>query len=337
MQVIVPIDNQPSSQFLIDALMGMKWVEGTEIILLTVLRSSDAEGKSAAKSFLTGIATELKTVLPQCAMSVIVREGDPKTEILSLAEAAKVDLILMGSNCKSGLDKLLLGSVSQAVLNGADCPVVITRPDYDTTRDAQGGFNNVLIAIDDSIYSEAAIQWLGNFRWSQQTQFVIATVLENVPNKIDSMDDVEAAGILFNHKGVISSAQKILKAHARKLSQFLQTKNISIDLGTGNASESVAQLAKMHNADLIVMGSHGRTGLKKLILGSVSQAVSQNAPCSVAIVRGIVPKDTSWQRTGVFKKAVEVTPEDARPQTAPTTKPKRRADSTPHVIPGGMG
>lgn len=337
MQVVVPIDDKPSSQFLIDALIGMKWVEGTELLLLSVLRSSD--DSSAAKTSLSELARELKSLLRHCEFSVIVREGDPKTEILELAEAVRADLILMGSNCKSGLDRLFLGSVSQAVLNGADCPVLITRPDYETTRDAQGGFRDVLVAIDDSVYSEAAIQWLTNFRWEQNTRFIVATVLEDVPNtvaSIDRVDELEAATILMPYKGLIAAAQKILTTQAKKLSMFLRTENVSIDLGTGIPSEAVAQLARLHSCDLVVMGSHGRTGLKKLILGSVSQAVSQQSPCSVAIVRGIAPKDKSWQRTGVFKKAAELLPEDATSQTT-QPKGKRRSDNMPHVIPGGMG
>lgn len=337
MQVIVPIDDKPSSQFLIDALIGMKWVEGTEIILLSVPRSS--EDRNAVEASLNELATELKSLLRHCQFSVIVREGDPKSEILELAEAVKAELILMGSNCKTGLDRLLLGSVSQAVLNGADCPVLITRPDYDTTRDAQNGFTDVLVAIDDSVYSEAAIQWLASFRWAPQTRFVVATVLEGVPStlaSVDRVDEFEAASILMPYKGLISAAQKILSTQSRKLSMLLRTENVSIDLGTGNPSDAVAELANLHSCDLIVMGSHGRTGLKKLILGSVSQAVSQQAPCSVAIVRGIAPRDKSWQRTGVFKKATELTPENAKPP-AETPKRKRRSDNIPHVIPGGMG
>ncbi len=334
MQVIVPIDDKPSSQFLIDALIGMKWVEGTEIILLSIVRSSDE--MSAVKASLDQLAVELKSVLPHCELSVIVREGDPKSEILQLAEVIKAELILMGSNCRKGLDRLLLGSVSQAVLNAADCPVLITKPDYDTTRDAQSGFTDVLIAIDESIYSEAAIQWMGNFRWAPETRFVLATILEGVPDTTASISQVEAAHILFPYKKMISAAQKILKAQAKKLSLLVRNNNVTIDLGTGSPSDAVAQLARMHDSDLIVMGSHGRTGLKKLILGSVSQAVSQHAPCSVAIVRGIVPKDKGWERTGVFKKAVEITPEDAQsPAAGP--KGKRRSDNIPHVIPGGMG
>lgn len=336
MKVIVPIDAKPSSQALIDALIGMSWSEGTEIKLLTVVPRATENGASVDSSTVEEIerlAIDLQGVLQYCEVSLFVREGDPKSEIIALADEFKADLILMGSNCKGALERLLLGSVSQSVLNEADCPVIIARPECDAVRDSQHGMKTVLIPIDDSIYSEAALRWLSNFQWTPETRFVLATVVEAVPGYFASASSAEAATIVEEHRAVLEFAQEALNVRAKQVSDLLRTNNVFIEIGAGNATESIIELAKNYYADLIVMGSHGRTGIKKLILGSVSTAVSQNAPCSIAIVRGMAAQDDSWTKTGVFSK-----PKLTKPKAA-AKKIYRRDDNDnmPHVFPAGMG
>jgi nucleotide-binding universal stress UspA family protein len=333
MKVIVPIDNKPSSQALIDALMGMRWNVGTEIKLLTVvprIERGEAVDSSSVEE-IERLAIDLQGTLPMCEVSLFVREGDPKTEIIALAEEFGADLILMGSNCKGTLERLLLGSVSQSVLNEAECPVLIARPECDAVRDSQHGMKTVLIPIDDSIYSEVALRWLVNFQWPPQTRFVLATVVEAIPGYFADSSPAEAAAMVDEHRTVLEHAQQTLNTRAKQLSELLNTNNVFIEIGAGNAIESIIKLGSDYYADLIVMGSHGRTGIKKLILGSVSQAVSQNAPCSIAIVRGIAEQDDSWTKTGVFKK-----PKAAKQKAVKTY---RRDDDypMPHVFPAGMG
>jgi nucleotide-binding universal stress UspA family protein len=97
----------------------------------------------------------------------------------------------------------------------------------------------------------------------------------------------------------------LAKTELTKLSTDLAAsvgaKNVTIEVGEGDPKDVILNIATAWSADLIVMGSHGRTGLDKLLLGSVSQAVALHAPCSVAIIRGIIAKGKSQQRqTGMF-------------------------------------
>lgn len=314
MKVLVPIDNRPSSQAILDALIAIKWHPATEISLITVVPNQAEHFKSdgtpsRAIEELESLIIDLQKVLPQCSLTFFVREGDPQAEIISFARQAHADLILTGANCKSSVERLLLGSVSQAVLNGAHCPVIVARSQYNVNPDAQGGFTNVLIAIDDSAYSDAAVQWLGTFAWLPQTRFTLLAVIE----------DDDAYGI----------AEDSLRRRADELSIVLQTNNISTEITRGRVADCILQLADMQKMQLIVVGSHGRTGVKKLVLGSVAQQVAQQAPCSVVVVRDLLVKDENWQRTGSFEMPEEVEEWSDR---APT----RDEPGPPHVMPGGM-
>jgi hypothetical protein len=97
------------------------------------------------------------------------------------------------------------------------------------------------------------------------------------------------------------------------------------------AKDGILELAEKHCADLIAIGSHGRSGLKKFILGNVAQSVTHDAPCAVAVVRGIAPDDESWFETGAFEK------EEPAPKEEASYRHEDEQDRMPGVVPGGMG
>lgn len=287
MKVLVPIDRKPSSQAIIDALIKMRWYEGTEIHLMTVLSPGIEYGVGYATptsvTDIENIAVELHRCLSLCEVTFIAKHGDPKTAILETAAQIEADLIVLGSNCKNTLERLLIGSVCQAVLNSSNCPVIVAKTPCCLAREASPGFKNIVIPIDSSRFSDAAIKWLGNFRWAADTRFIVCAVVEADTD----FDEVRQS----------------LNNRAAVLARLLGTNNVLVEVAPGEPRQAIIGLATRYYADLIVMGSHGRTGLQKLILGSVSQAVSHDAPCAVAIVRGLLASDDSWRHTGAFSKA----------------------------------
>ncbi|MGH9549038.1 MAG: universal stress protein, partial [Terriglobales bacterium] len=183
MRVIVAVDDKPSSQAIIDALIKMHWFEGTEISLISVLPPGSglgAETKQSVKVLeeLEKLSEELRKALRQCEVEYFAREGEPRHTILELADETAADLIVLGSNCKNTLERLILGSVSQAVVNHASCPVIVAKTPCCLAREVSPAFRNILVPIDNSNFSDAAIRWLANFSWEPNTQFIVAAITD---------------------------------------------------------------------------------------------------------------------------------------------------------------
>jgi len=313
MKVIVPISNTTALQPLIDALIGMSWHEGTQIQLMTVaprwVEYTAAQVTiPAALHELEALTAEIHTALPHCKVSFTTRMGDEKTEIVDCAKETEADLILMGGDAIGLPDELSTGSVIQAVLAHSHCPVLVARSMDTPLGDVQSGFKSVLIPVDNSVYADAAMQWLLNFRWSDRTKFFLASVIQ--------------------HENAFDLAEKNLQERKEILAPALG-RNLSHDVVVGNPTVSIMQLARKHGADLIVIGSHARTGIHKLLLGCVSEDLAHRAPCSVAVIRGILPKDDSWLRTGVFFKPKVV--DEVRAEY-----PSHSAQENFHSVPTGM-
>jgi nucleotide-binding universal stress UspA family protein len=317
MKVLVAIDQKPSSQAIVDALVKMHWYEGTEIHLISAVapdnnHASYEQHESRVAQELESLASELRKSLRQCEITSSARPGSPEAVILEQADEHQADLIVLGSNCKNTLERLFLGSVCQAVIDGANCPVVVAKTPCCLARELSPAFRNILVPIDNSPFSDAAIRWLGNFSWAPNTEFIVAAVAETDTDPIE--------------------LEKSLKNRAVALSKTIQSNNIKLATTSGVSSQSIIDLAKEHYSDLIVMGAHGRSGLKKLILGEIAQAVSHGAPCAVAIIGGLLADDGSWIRTEAFPK---LKPADPAPATWSNRYDDNQRD-TPAVIPGGF-
>jgi nucleotide-binding universal stress UspA family protein len=315
-RVIVAIDNKPSSQAIIDALLKMHWFAGSEIKLVSVI-PPDSNPKSkhndhACVEDCNSLMAELKAALRECEISFVIRQGDAKTEILNLAKETEAHLIVLGSNCKNTMERLLLGSVCQAVINDAPCPVIVAKTPCCLAREISPAFRNILIPIDNSIYSDAGIAWLANFDWAASTQFVLAALVE-------ATTDMNLVETSLNEKAI-------------ELSRRLKTNNVTTVTSDGKGSQSITDLATACYSDLIVMSGHNRKGLKGLILPELANEVSHKAPCAVAIVEGLVNKEGSWVQEEAFPK---IKPEPTAASRNIFTDNDNH-DMTINVMPGGF-
>ncbi len=299
MKIVVAIDGSQSSEAAVDALTNIQLAPGTEVRLLIAIEPyQDAIAK--ATDALKGMANELQNKLVGCTVTYEVAQGDAKTRITEIAKGWSANLIIMGSRGRKGLEVMLMGSVSQGVLTQSPCPVIIAKAVE--THDPKNGFKNILITVDNSAYSKAALSWLQGIHWAPETKFKVATIVQPLVDSFDSVGSItDATNLTRQHDDLIGMAKSEVTKLSADLAAAVGPKNVSIEVGEGDPRDVIINIATSWKADLIVMGSHGRTGLDKFLLGSISQAVALHAPCSVAIVRGIIAKGKGQQRqTGMF-------------------------------------
>ena len=141
----------------------------------------------------------------------------------------------------------------------------------------------ILLAVDDSTYSEAAIEAVASRPWPPDT---IARVLSAVEHFVPTTAELwyDAAG---NLEGLREGLEKRAEQLTARAAERLQATGLAVEtiVRSGDARSTIIDEAKEWGADLIVVGSHGYTGIKRLLLGSVAQSVVSHAPCSVEVVR----------------------------------------------------
>jgi nucleotide-binding universal stress UspA family protein len=141
----------------------------------------------------------------------------------------------------------------------------------------------ILLAVDDSQYSAAAAEAVAARPWPAGTTVRVLSVVEDV--------SPPAAELWYGAGDMLERARQEMQTRAKRLTdgvaELLRACGLAAEtaVGHGDARSRIVDEAKAWDSDLIVVGSHGHTGLKRLLLGSVAQSVVGHAPCSVEVVR----------------------------------------------------
>jgi len=207
---------------------------------------------------------------------LIVDDGTPQALILNRAEEWLADLIIVGSHGQTSAADALLGSVTDSVIRHAHCPVLIVRPGKRTGR--------IIAGTDFSDPVLPALRAAGDEAERTGAELTVVHSLDMVWS-LAAYPALAFGGAPFN----ISAKQirELELVATQRLKESLKQLNVSGDtlVTTGPAGTALIDIASERKADLIVVGTIGRTGLRRALLGSVAETVAKGAPCSVLIIR----------------------------------------------------
>jgi nucleotide-binding universal stress UspA family protein len=144
---------------------------------------------------------------------------------------------------------------------------------------------NILLAIDGSTFSHAAVDEVLNRPWPEESRFKIITIVEPFHPEYAGWHGNYVPVAMEAQKELVDAAQALLDQTVFQLSERFSREQISAEIKEGHIKDEIIEIATSWPADLIIMGSHGRKGITKFLLGSVSEGVLASAPCSVEIVK----------------------------------------------------
>lgn len=143
----------------------------------------------------------------------------------------------------------------------------------------------VLIAVDETEHAKAIADFVIHHRWPAHSEFTILSVVQ--PTKVANIRAVLPGPILDTlWDENYQAATAVVRDTALAIREaFLTEHTIMEEIVEGIPREEIINYANNLHTDLVIVGSHGRSGLSRVILGSVSLAVVSQAPCSVVVVR----------------------------------------------------
>ena len=291
MRVLIAYDGSSSADTALGLVTNLTWPEGSEIMIVSVSEPIMATGSVLTPPGLAPSPQLLQEIddwhkdnvgravarLQAAGLNAqgAILHGRAATAVLEEIDSWKADLVVGGSRGHGTVASLLLGSVSSEVLDHASCPVLVGRSDQ---------LRRVVFATDGSEPSAAAEATLG---WS---------IFDNVEIKVVSVADVLEpwrTGIaptmyqeaLDAYQRDLDGARATHKRLAEDAAERLRKlgRNVTSDVRIGDAAAETLDAAEGWKADLIVMGSRGQTGLRRLFLGSVARNVVHGAKVSVLV------------------------------------------------------
>ena len=243
--------------------------------------AADATREASAAS---AEGVELVTTLfPGWRVRGDVLSGAPYRALVRTAKEWKADLVVVGASGCGGLERVMLGSVSQRVLARARCSVRIAR----TRERTPGRPPRLIVAVDGSAYAERAVEEVARRRWPEGTAARVLTAIHPqlamalafAPNAVK--EDVGG-------RDARAAARRCANRAARRLRAAGITSGVIVE--ESEPMRLVVEQARKWAADCVFLGAKGHGGIARVLLGSVSAAVASRAPCSVEVVRGVDAK-----------------------------------------------
>ncbi|NIR47371.1 universal stress protein [candidate division KSB1 bacterium] len=206
-------------------------------------------------------------------LNKVIRAGTPYLEILEYAKEKEVDLIILGAKGLSKFERLFIGSTGEKVTRKSDCPVL-------TVHSKPKGLpiENILVPIDFSPLSYAILPIVATIASKFQAEINLLHVVE-IGQRVDRDAQVKEYDYFERVKAKLADEWELPQEFEK-----IETKKF-IRHHVGSAGYGIMQFAQDWDIDLIAMATHGRSGLSKVLMGSVTEKVIKIAPCPVLSIR----------------------------------------------------
>lgn len=274
-KILCPIDFSPGAQRALAVAARMAGEAGAELVIAHSWHIPALAYSMEAPLVTHGVVDEATQMLAAAVaearaagakyVTTKLVNGLPWVEIIGMLESKAFDLCVVGTHGRTGLSRVLLGSVAEKVVRHAPCPVLAIRLDSDSKP-----FHHVLVPTD---FSESAVAALE-----------LATKLVEPTGAITLMHVIEAPVAELGHDFTVAATGAL----TRQIERSHRTSTIAITPRTrigAAGGQTLAELDADPTIDLVVMGSHGRTGIKRALLGSVAEKMVRHARCPVLVAR----------------------------------------------------
>jgi len=283
-KILVTADGSDCASSAVDLLLrlGLKNAEA-RVVTVTEYRvhnrasdqSLDDQINAKAQSILDAVVQRLTSAGFNATGTIC--QGHAADQILEEAESYNPDLIVAGTRGHSLIKRFLLGSVSQRIVKYAKCSVLLCRSAKSKSDDK--GLR-IVMGYDGSPPANKGLEILNHLALGEQGHIHLLTAMTLLPYY--GMDMVQESSPQWlaekaASKDALTQAQAQLTEKCPHVSSEL--------LQSTEASEAISKAATEHQADMIVVGATGASGISRFLLGSVCDKVVQHAQCSVLVIR----------------------------------------------------
>ena len=293
-RVIVPIDHSEESEAVVPLAAHLAEGRGIPLVLLHVIEMSpeftafvhgesqiDAllELETASQKQLNEIASGVEGV----EVSTVVLRGRPATKIVEYVDDLPDSIIVMSSHGRTGFRRMMLGSTTARVVHASGVPVIIVRAGEEATDvKIPESIQKVLVPLDGSDFAEHALHAV--YDLAQRDDVMVRLV--RVPEIVAYPSTMYGAASYEAVDAYMSAMQTESEDYLTGMAEHLKDRQgeVSWEVRDGSASAAILEAAADFDADLIAMSSHGRSGFRRFLLGSVAEQVLHEAQVPVMLV-----------------------------------------------------
>jgi nucleotide-binding universal stress UspA family protein len=288
-KILVPLDGSRAAEAVLPYVESIATAPRAAVLLLAAIdkprdwgedTGGDLNGeRHDAKSYLNRLQARLASAIGG-DVDCEVASGEPAAAILAAAERHHPELIAMTTHGRSGLARWIVGSVATKVLHAAGTPLLAVRPPEDAEASTAAQLSKILVPLDGSELSASVLPFAASLAKPLGATVVLFHCVSEPVMTYPAAGAVWTADLV---KGMEADAHRYLAGVANDLSADGISTNRAV--AVGNATDGIVWAAEREDAGLIVMSTHGRSGVGRMVLGSVADAVVRRTSLPVVLVR----------------------------------------------------
>ena len=284
--ILVPTDGSDGARMGARRGIDLAATTGADLHILSVVDTREVEPDQTSlghagrrleeqkEQAVDSMADIARSHLPG-GITTAVERGVPFQTINEYTQAHDIDLIVMGTQGRTGMERVLLGSVAEKTLRTATVPTVTVTPDADIDEVGRGSYDDILLPTDGSEEAEVAIEW--GLTFADLYDATVHTVYSVATSRFGSTEGVAEIHDALEQTGW--NALETVRNRAREAGI-----SVAGSVASGPAARTIFAYREEHDIDLVVMGTHGRSGVSRYLIGSVTESVVRNAPVPVCAV-----------------------------------------------------
>lgn len=295
-RILVPLDGSPFAEQALAPAMQLARALHARVLLLRSIQpvysvvpvaageyewlwpdSVREDHRHEVEDYLESVRRQV--ACPECTIHTAVHDGDPAGVIVDAVADAGVNLVVISTHGESGVRRAVFGSVTERVLHSVACPVLVTRTKQPIRR--------ILVPLDGSELSELALPPALELAAGFGARLVLLRV-----NELLAVNPLDVAmswewDVVEPEQRIVGERRQAAEAYLREivLRFGLSPADVQTIVLDGSPVDRIQEFARLYDVDLIAMSTHGRTGLRRWLYGSVASKVLRGTERSMLIVR----------------------------------------------------
>jgi len=298
MRILLAVDGSRSSDRARDLVAALPRRDGGRVRIVTVAPTGselmggpwlidgspdvgdlESDAIRVHRDALDAAEREIRSARSDLVIEPVLLRGRAASMIVEEAREMPADLVVVGHRGQGRWESMLLGSVSAEVVDHAPCPVLVARDER---------LGPVVFADDRSLHARAAESVLTEWPLFTGLPITVVTVSEDGFPYAASVAPLVYVDAMEGYTRSARDERHLAEVECETVATRLRQAGLDAtsEVREGDPAHEIVASALAHGAGLIVVGTRGQTGLRRLILGSVARNVLLHAPCSVLVVRG---------------------------------------------------
>lgn len=285
-KILVPLDGSESGELSLAYAKELSVGFDSRVNMVCIPSHSDQETKHMCDLYLDKIiektSSEAKSLNEKTVFKKILIDGDTSSSVLEHAENENMDLIILSSHGESGHKGHAMGSNAYKIAHKSKTPILLVKVIDGEKQKKKDVFKNILVPLDGSELGETALPYAVEIAKKLGSKLILLRVTETMMH----VRTIGGPDHFTYHDKIVELMEKesvaYLDAVKEKIGSDVSVKTV---LKTGDIADEIIKVSEEENADLVALSSHGKSGIARWVMGSITNKLLMSGDTPVMVVR----------------------------------------------------